>query len=352
MKKKKDLLNIFLFPILVIVLLQGMIPFVTLSLTGIKNNMENNTISMDSHLVENRQVVLQNDMIEKWRSVYKQGDPLNLKLDSFLEKNHTDINRFMADRKLQQGYLAAVFPDMVDTLQYNLTTGLFLVLANDSNVDEKAQYSGFFLRDSDPDAAAKSNTDLLLERGSKQLSQKMDISLDSAWTTDFTLLGNGNRESDAFFYQPYLAAEEHPEAEPEQLGYWAKPYILEDHYMDNHQMISYSVPLVYHGTVYGVLGVEISVKYLSNYFPVKDLDSALNAGYAIAVAEGNNTYRQLTGKGSLYDVVSRKGQLLTCEKTDNAELYKVSDAWLGKQRIYAIIKPLSLYSNNCIRETA
>ena len=189
MKKKKDLLNIFLFPILVIVLIQGMVPFVTLSLTGIKTNMENNTISMDSHLVENRQVVLQNDMIEKWRSVYKQGDSLNLKLTSFLDKNNTDINRFMADRQLQQSYLAAVFPDMVDTLQYNLTTGLFLVLANDSDVDQKAQYSGFFLRDSDPDTVAKSNTDLLLERGSKQLSQKLDISLDSAWTTDFTLLG-------------------------------------------------------------------------------------------------------------------------------------------------------------------
>ena len=109
MKKKKDLLNIFLFPILVIVLIQGMVPFVTLSLTGIKTNMENNTISMDSHLVENRQVVLQNDMIEKWRSVYKQGDSLNLKLTSFLDKNNTDINRFMADRQLQQSYLAAVF---------------------------------------------------------------------------------------------------------------------------------------------------------------------------------------------------------------------------------------------------
>lgn len=108
-KKKKDLLNIFLFPILVIVLIQGMVPFVTLSLTGIKTNMENNTISMDSHLVENRQVVLQNDMIEKWRSVYKQGDSLNLKLTSFLDKNNTDINRFMADRQLQQSYLAAVF---------------------------------------------------------------------------------------------------------------------------------------------------------------------------------------------------------------------------------------------------
>ena len=345
-KKKKDLLNIFLFPILVIVLIQGMVPFVTLSLTGIKTNMENNTISMDSHLVENRQVVLQNDMIEKWRSVYKQGDSLNLKLTSFLDKNNTDINRFMADRQLQQSYLAAVFPDMVDTLQYNLTTGLFLVLANDSDVDQKAQYSGFFLRDSDPDTVAKSNTDLLLERGSKQLSQKLDISLDSAWTTDFTLLGNGKRESDAFFYQPYLAATEHPEAAPVQLGYWAKPYILEDHYMDNHQMISYSVPLVYQGTVYGVLGVEISVGYLSNYFSVKDLDTDLNAGYAIAVAKGNGVYEQLTGKGSLYEAVLRKGQLLTCKKTDNAELYRVSDAWLGKQRIYAIIKPLSLYSNN------
>ena len=71
MKKKKALLKIILIPVLVIVLIQGTVPFMTLVFSGIKENLENNTIQMDEHMIEKSQVVLQNDMIEKWRAVYK-----------------------------------------------------------------------------------------------------------------------------------------------------------------------------------------------------------------------------------------------------------------------------------------
>lgn len=59
------------------------------------------------------------------------------------------------------------------------------------------------------------------------------------------------------------------------LGYWSKPFVLEESYTDNHWMITYSMPLVYENTVYGVLGSEISVSYLTDYFSVKDLDADL-----------------------------------------------------------------------------
>ena len=65
MKKKKALLKIILIPVLVIVLIQGTVPFMTLVFSGIKENLENNTIQMDEHMIEKSQVVLQNDMIEK-----------------------------------------------------------------------------------------------------------------------------------------------------------------------------------------------------------------------------------------------------------------------------------------------
>ena len=72
MKKKKSLWNIFLIPILIIVFVQGAVPFLTLIFSGIRSNMENAVIGLDSHTVENRKVVLENDMIEQWSSVYKE----------------------------------------------------------------------------------------------------------------------------------------------------------------------------------------------------------------------------------------------------------------------------------------
>ena len=76
------------------------------------------------------------------------------------------------------------------------------------------------------------------------------------------------------------------------LGYWSMPFILEDHVLDNHQMITYSIPLCYDGEIYGILGTEISVGYLgSNYLPVRDLDRNQNAGYVIAIDRGDDTYK-------------------------------------------------------------
>ena len=90
-KKKKTLLRIFLLPILIIVLLQGGVTFLTLFSTGLQKKLEENTIRMDRHIVQNRQVLLENEMVEHWGSVYKEEGWLLQKLASFLEEQQTDI---------------------------------------------------------------------------------------------------------------------------------------------------------------------------------------------------------------------------------------------------------------------
>ncbi len=89
------------------------------------------------------------------------------------------------------------------------------------------------------------------------------------------------------------------------LGYWSKPFVLEESYTDNHWMITYSMPLVYENTVYGVLGSEISVSYLTDYFSVKDLDADLNAGYALMIQNDAGQYEAIAGKGALYRFLGR-----------------------------------------------
>ena len=133
------------------------------------------------------------------------------------------------------------------------------------------------------------------------------------------------------------------------LGYWAKPFILEDSYLDDHKMITYSVPLKYDGEIYGVLGVEISLDFLNSYYSVHDLDTSRNAGYALTIDQSDDsdkTYEIISGKGTLYDAAARVGKTLKLQQQTGKELYKVKDAFVGTQRIYAITKPLKLYSNN------
>lgn len=346
MKKKRSLLQIMLIPMLLIVLIQGIIPFVTLVFSGIKTSLEENTIQMDEHMVEKNQVVLQNDMNEKWRSIYKESDGLNAKLKQFLQTQNSDMNHFLSSEQMQKKYIQKTFPQLLSTLQYNTTSGVFLILANDKDVTQKADYQGFFVRDFDPQTKTASNTDLMMEKGDKAISHSCDISLDTPWTTNFHFEGNGQRAADDFYYQPYMAALKHKNSKMEDLGYWSKPFVLEDNYLDDHKMITYSVPLEYDGEIYGVLGVEISMDYLGSYYSVHDLDTARNAGYALAVEHSNGKYETISGKGSLYDASIRNGRTLKLEQQGEQGLYKVRDAAVGKQEIYAITKPLKLYSNN------
>ncbi len=335
-----------MLPILALILIQGLFPFFTLVFSGIRKNLEQNVILVDSHMVENRQVVLQNDMVNQWSSIYKESDSLDAALETVLKAHKADMNTFLGSEELQQQYLQTVFSDMVGVLQYHTASGLFLVLGNNVSTDEAGKYNGFFVRDSDPQTKVSSNTDLLLERGSKTLSQEMDISLDSPWTGKFTFEGYGNREADAFFYEPYLAAKQYPTLDMVNLGYWSKPFVLEDQAVDNHIMITYSVPLVYDGVVYGVVGVEIGEKYLQSYFSVRDLDRQLNAGYALAIDKGGNKYLDVSGKGALYDTVKRGDGTFTLANAEGEDFYEVSGATVGKQKIYAVVKPMSLYSTN------
>lgn len=348
MKKKKSLWNIFLIPILIIVFVQGAVPFLTLIFSGIRSNMENAVIGLDSHTVENRKVVLENDMIEQWSSVYKESDSLSSALTKVLSNHQMDMQGFMGSGKVQEEYLETVFYDMVEVLQYNSTSGIFLVLGNDGDTDSEGEYKGFWVRDSDPQTKTASRTDLLMERGSKVLSQNMSISLDTSWHTDFHFQGNGKRDADDFFYQPYITAENYVDSRTsmENLGYWSKPFILEEFYKDNHKMITYSAPLVYDKTVYGVLGIEVGVNDLTKFLPVKDLDSDLNAGFALVVDHGNGNYEGIAGEGALYDAVSRDGSDFVLEEPVQENLRLVQGAAIGKQQIYGLVSNLELYSRN------
>lgn len=346
MKRKKTLLRIFLVPIIGIVLVQGLLPFTMLFFNGIKPKLEDNAVSMAERTIENRQVVMQSAMVEQWSSISEEAAVLEEKLNDFLRAKEMNIDEFIRSDAPQREYLEQVFSDMLMSLQFSNTSGMFLILTNDSYVKEEASYRGFFIRDSSPQAKTDTNSDLLLERGNKELARVKSISMDNAWATDFKFEGQGVRSADDFFYEPYIAAVNNPETDMVNLGYWSEPFILENHYMDGHEMITYSLPLMYEGRVYGIAGVEISLDYIKEYFTVQDLDQNQNAGYALMLKMGEQEYLSIVGKGSLYSAATHKGLRLELEEQDKAGLYKVKDVDLGGQGIYVMLSNMKLYSNN------
>ena len=94
MKKKKTLLEIILIPLLLMVIALGIMPYLLLVLSGIRSSTANNSISMDSHVVENRRVVLENEMLEHWGRVYRESAWRAENLEEVLHNNGIEITEF------------------------------------------------------------------------------------------------------------------------------------------------------------------------------------------------------------------------------------------------------------------
>lgn len=344
-RKKLTIFRMFLVPLIMIMLMQSMIIIGTLVVRKIGGMLQEYSSSMMSRLVENRKVILQNDMIQRWASVRLEEDLINQKLKEFLESREVGLEEFFALEEMQSEFLEQLFPECLDVLQSNSTTGVFFILTGKDMYSEE-DYAGFFIRDSDPNTNSVNYTDLLLERGSKYLSRKWNIPLDTNWTTSFHMDGQGQNDSDNYFYEPWRAGEEYGDADTEDLGYWSLPFFLGKRASDSYEMITYSLPLRYEGQVYGVLGVEISVRELYDYFPVAELNESQQSGYMLAVRENDNSYMPLVGKGVLYDRIRSMNSTFILKETSYDNLFLVQDVRLDGQGTYAVVCPLKIYSNN------
>lgn len=343
-KKKATIFIIFLIPLIGIMLIQSIITIGTLVVRRTTGMLEEYSSGMMNRLVENRRVILQSDMNQRWASVQDQEGRMDEVLARFLDREDTGLEGLLASGDMRGRLLEELFPECLNILQNHPTTGIFLVLTGTDGLQE-GEFDGFFIRDSDPETNPANYTDLLLERGSKHLSRQWNIPLDTSWTTRFRMEGEGKNASDNYFYEPWRAGREHGDADTKDLGYWSCPFSLEKDEADSYEMITYSLPLRYEGHVYGILGVEISNRMLGDYFPIEELNQSKQSGYMLAVRQGDGSYRALTGKGILYNLIG-SGDRFFLEEKDYENLSRVEDIRLEKQDIYAVVCPLKLYSNN------
>ena len=344
-KKKPTIFRIFLLPLIVVMLFQSGITIGTLAAQGIASTLEEYSSGMMGRLAENRKVVLENDMNQRWSAVRERETELNACLAAYLGSRGADLETLLRSGEMREGLLETMFPECLETLQSSFTNGIFVVLTG-PEPEAAGEYDGFFIRDSDPNINPANYSDLLLERGSKQISRTWNIPMDTNWTTRFSMDGQGRSDADLYFYEPWRAGRMYPDADTKDLGYWATPFTLEKRAADSHEMITYSLPLRYEGQVYGVLGVEISSRSLCDYFPVAELSDTQQSGYMLALRHQDGSYTPIVGKGVLYSQVCAAEGGLRLQATRCDGLSRVQGTELNDQGIYAVECPLKLYSNN------
>ena len=315
---------------------------------GLISYMENNEIEVLHERVLNRQRYLQNEMLTRWSKVDSTAIKINQMTEELLQEGSISIDTLDDSSKDCFALMDSVIGSLINMLRSNKVTGAFIVLNTDNleELTEKGIYKnkpGIYVRDYDPKSSyTDRNTDLLLEYAPTEIVKNMNISLDSGWKPQFAF--EDMQQYGAYLYEPYQAAlgmDERTELEASDMGYWSEPYQLS---ANDQEAISYSVPLILeNGTVYGVLGVELSLSYLEDMLPSEELKDKDAGSYLLGIEKNSDT--EITNvliSGSDYSMVNGDKKVTEIYTKNNRQLIKN----ILSEDIYCDVEYLTLYNTN------
>lgn len=304
---------------------------------GVVRQLNQNALDILREQVRNRKNYLETEMVGKWTALDLTVSRINSETEALRAAGQVDLAAVDTDKAAYMPILDAASDDLISLMRSASVTGAFVVLSNGPlDFDAPHEKKGLYLRDLDPTARASvDNSDLLIKRGPFDLTEKLGITTDSDWRTQFAFSEAGGYAS--FFAAPYQAALDHPDLTWSDLGCWSESYHLLD---DSRKGIAYSVPLrLEDGTLYGVLGVELTLDYLSKQLPARELLEGAGGSYLLAVTEDGVHFRPVLSTGLLYAVE----EAITLEPYQHAEEICVLG---GEADKLGAIEYLSLYNTN------
>ena len=327
--------------------MQAALSFGTVYLSGAFSAIRSYAPDRLRQVTETRSIILENDMTQRWTSLEEEYEIAGQLLADCLAEGHISLDDFLNDPDAQNDYLTALFPTWGYLLRKNSTTGAFIILGRPDLAEKNGSLNALYIRDSDPDTNPADYSDLLLRVGPSQITRDYRVPFDIYWKAGLSLKPYGESGADSFFYQPYLAACQNPFARVMDCCYWSAPFCLEGKdAADPYRMITCSIPLTAEdGTVYGVMGIEISLSRLAECLPYREVNPSHEGGYLLLRQEDDHSYRVICATG-LFSNDSIDGQnRIELSETTMQGLYRI-DTLDRQDPVYLTPQSLTLYNTN------
>ena len=203
-KRKWTILALFCIPLIAVLVIQSLLSYVTVLIGGTMRLLDSYAVGMMEQTVENRKITLENNMVQHWMEVSEFEEKITRELNSLLSSNRTSVEDFLGDSVLQKKLLQNTAMSSLYQLRKNEVTGSFMILANKDGINEEGSMTckGYYFRDADPSANSLDYSDVLIERGGRDIVHQTGVALDSYWTTDFTFGPSGQNPGMIFFISP------------------------------------------------------------------------------------------------------------------------------------------------------
>lgn len=318
---------------------------ISIYVTNVGGRLNQNAKDMLAMQVRNRVGYMQ-DLMQNAQDLTDLSDYIDRATLSMVNTGRLDLDALNTDSEQSSALLAAIAPELVNTLRARSVTGIFVVLNTEDLriLDVGSGVPGIYLRDLDPDARpSEENADLLIERGSAAVVKALGITTDKSWQPVLRYYGLKGR---GFFKEPFLRAyEDNARLSEEYYGRWTTSvYTISG---DDRSAIAYSQPLILpDGTVYGVVGVELLTSYVQEKMPYEELQNEKRGAYFLVSTTADEDAEEfvvsklVTSSQDSYALEAPES-MMRCER-------RADGCWLNlhKRDYYAVAMPIYLYSRN------
>lgn len=326
--------------LLAVLLIQLLIYLIVFFKGGVLEQTEDNAFYILSERTANRKVYLENDMVGRWSALAEGESEVLEAVERVLEENGAGMADLLSDQTMCQEVVAATAENIVAMLRRNGVTGAFLVL--DCPGEDEAR-SGLYIRDYDPSGFSADNRDLLMERGLPAMGRILGITMDSYWSALYRF----NDENGEFFRDPVEAALAAPvrDRRSQYFGHWSGRFTLSE---SDRPVVAYSIPLIWKdGTVFGALGVDLTVDYLAEQLKYDELGEERSGAYFLGISrDGGATYETVCTSGPNFRAYFGQADSLALEPDRHEGIVTMrSDSYQGST-IYGAVQKLKLYNTN------
>ncbi len=289
-------------------ILQFLIFFTAMIIGGVFSETRMYAYNSLSEKTQNRSSYIENSLNQCTSYISGYADEVNSIVKGILEDEGKQVSDIRSDKALNKRILSAVAAQVVSLGRSSAVNDAFVYLNTGDLYEFEGvdKLTGFYIRDIDATSNDYSNGDLLLEAGNADVARGLGITMDSEWSlyTDVTEENNFD-----FFFEPVSAYENNPGISPQGCGYWSGFSRISRSALKS---LKYSMPLVLEdGTVYGVIGIGLLEKTLTDSIPTSDFfnDSACyiigsdpdNLGVYEMQAYKGAAYSRLVSKETLFD---------------------------------------------------
>lgn len=304
---------------LLVVMLQGILCFSVLTFNGGFEYLKKSVCTSFSNTTLARKNAVENLMFNKWSNLEEYQEKVQAAVSAKLAEEGKDLSDLALDKELNNGLLLDVTEDMIDMLRYNSTTEVYIVLGGYGDRDAQ-EHCGLLIRNLDQGTNANSKG-FLLETGSSEISKKYGIPMDSYWSSRFVFRDMADR---TWYDKPAAAGEKYTDKSGSELGYWSGFFRWSP---EDIKVMSYSVPLVKDGTVYGVMGITVSEDYLESMLSPQELDAGNTGSFVLARTTDGKSYESIFSTGIVAKELAADDNKITFKNEPaNGKVYQLEDA--------------------------